>query len=252
VADDLAAQLADARHELGVLRGIAVDLEQRLDLALGDVTRALGERDQARADTEQAGRDKKSWQDWAAGHKTTAAEQRRHLGQAWAELDTVRGERDQLEREVTELRALFDLQFTRMGDATARWRAKDPDTRALVLPDLGNLLQWLMADADQVRGELAKTVSNFEEYAETTAEANQELRAELADADRRRTAYEEGVSEQVEGLRDELRRAQSVIEAAKAWRARIVDPPDTWADNEALALIAAVDALDHGEAGRDG
>lgn len=46
-------QLADVRHELDVLRGINVDLDQRLDLALQEVTKALAERDQARAELER-------------------------------------------------------------------------------------------------------------------------------------------------------------------------------------------------------
>lgn len=46
--------------------------------------------------------------------------------------------------ELHELRALFDLQQTRMAAATALWRAEDPATRAQVLPDLGALLQWLI------------------------------------------------------------------------------------------------------------
>jgi hypothetical protein len=42
---------------------------------------------------------------------------------------------------------------------------------------------------------------------------------------------------------------RDVVEAAKAWRARIVDPPNLWADDEDHALIAAVDALS--DAGTD-
>jgi len=42
------------------------------------------------------------------------------------------------------LRRTFDLQWTRMGDAVARWREGDPE-RELVRPDLGVLLAWLLA-----------------------------------------------------------------------------------------------------------
>ena len=45
-----------------------------------------------------------------------------------------------LEAEVAALRQIFDLQWTRMGDATERWRAEDPTARAQVMPDLGDLL----------------------------------------------------------------------------------------------------------------
>lgn len=52
---------------------------------------------------------------------------------------------DDLEREeVAELRQVFDMQWKRMGEATALWRAEDPEARALVMPDLGDLLKWLM------------------------------------------------------------------------------------------------------------
>lgn len=54
--------------------------------------------------------------------------------------------------ELFELRQLFALQQTRMEAATARWRAEDPEGRALILPDLGALLRWLMDDADLARG----------------------------------------------------------------------------------------------------
>lgn len=46
--------------------------------------------------------------------------------------------------QVEENQALFDLQWTRMGEATALWRAEDPGARELIQPDLGALLTWLM------------------------------------------------------------------------------------------------------------
>jgi hypothetical protein len=48
---------------------------------------------------------------------------------------------------VPEYRALFDLQHKRMAEATALWRAEDPEKRELVMPDLGALLTWLMERA---------------------------------------------------------------------------------------------------------
>lgn len=56
-----------------------------------------------------------------------------------------------VQEELAELRRLFELQWARSQEATARWRAEDPETRAAVLPDLGVLLKWLMDDADQAR-----------------------------------------------------------------------------------------------------
>lgn len=59
-----------------------------------------------------------------------------------------------LAEEAADLRALFDLQQTRVQAATERWRAEAPAERAGVLPDMGRLLDWLMADADRLRREL--------------------------------------------------------------------------------------------------
>jgi hypothetical protein len=39
-------------------------------------------------------------------------------------------------------------------------------------------------------------------------------------------------------------RCEQVVKAATAWRERIADHPELWADREDLALIAAVDALE--------
>lgn len=56
-------------------------------------------------------------------------------------------------RERDELRALFDAQWARSREADEMWRAEKPEERALVWPDLGVLLAWLM---DRVRGGEAK------------------------------------------------------------------------------------------------
>ena len=66
-----------------------------------------------------------------------------------AMVDLIRGQTEELRTEVAELRQLFQMQWTRMGEATARWRAEDPEGRELIQPDLGDLLTWLMAAADQ-------------------------------------------------------------------------------------------------------
>lgn len=62
-----------------------------------------------------------------------------------AVLAIVERERAELLAEVAELRALFDLQWTRSRQADAMWQAEDPEKRANVWPDLGALLTWLMA-----------------------------------------------------------------------------------------------------------
>lgn len=60
---------------------------------------------------------------------------------------------DAAEAELAELRAVFELQWTRMDEATKWWRAEDPGARALIMPDLGDLLRWLMDQAGNVRAE---------------------------------------------------------------------------------------------------
>jgi multidrug efflux pump subunit AcrA (membrane-fusion protein) len=46
--------------------------------------------------------------------------------------------------EIVEMEALFDLQQTRMEEATVAWRAAHPGNDT-TLPDLGELLKWLLA-----------------------------------------------------------------------------------------------------------
>ncbi len=57
--------------------------------------------------------------------------------------EALRGENEKLRAERDELQALFDLQSTRMEKASALWREAHPSEK-LVLPDLGDLLEWLM------------------------------------------------------------------------------------------------------------
>lgn len=53
-----------------------------------------------------------------------------------AEIETLQGKNAELER-------VFELQQTRMGKATKMWRKAHPGKKN-VLPDLGDLLEWLM------------------------------------------------------------------------------------------------------------
>lgn len=64
------------------------------------------------------------------------------------------GEIERLRAENAEYRAIFDLGYTRCREAEARWRAEDPEARALVMPDLGRLVEWLMAEVDRARAVL--------------------------------------------------------------------------------------------------
>lgn len=59
----------------------------------------------------------------------------------------LRAERDQLQEEVVELRAIFDLQQTRMKQATRLWQKAH--NKPNVLPDLGDLLTWLCENMNQ-------------------------------------------------------------------------------------------------------
>jgi hypothetical protein len=49
-----------------------------------------------------------------------------------------------VQQDNDELNRLFRLQQTRMHEATAAWRKANPGNE-LVLPDLGDLLTWLLA-----------------------------------------------------------------------------------------------------------
>ncbi len=86
--------------------------------------------------------------------------------------------------EVATMRALFDLQWRRMTEATARWRAEDPDARAQVMPDLGALLQWLMGEQDRRHEAKAAAVIHLQaelDRAITRANHNARLAADERD-----------------------------------------------------------------------
>lgn len=69
------------------------------------------------------------------------------MGASAAEADNLNSdERSELE----DFRRLFEVQWGRMAEATARWRAEDPAARSLSMPDLGALLKWLMDDVDRL------------------------------------------------------------------------------------------------------
>ncbi len=55
----------------------------------------------------------------------------------------------QLEADCAELQQLFDLQYTRMGEATKFWR--EATGRHDVMPDLGDLLAWLVDEIKRLR-----------------------------------------------------------------------------------------------------
>jgi hypothetical protein len=75
----------------------------------------------------------------------------------------MQAELDRANAELSEHHALLELQWTRMGAATQRWRAESPAERARVLPDLGELLDWLMAQADAAANENLGSASHQHE-----------------------------------------------------------------------------------------
>jgi hypothetical protein len=60
-----------------------------------------------------------------------------------------------LRTEVAELRAIFDLGWSRTQEATRLWQAEAPEERALVWPDLGHLIEWMIQRHDKIDAALA-------------------------------------------------------------------------------------------------
>jgi hypothetical protein len=59
-----------------------------------------------------------------------------------SEIRELRAALEKAQRDAADLQALFDLQWTRMSEATKLWR--EATGRHDVSPDLGDLLKWLM------------------------------------------------------------------------------------------------------------
>lgn len=60
-------------------------------------------------------------------------------------IDSFVDEIERLKADNAELNALFDLQYKRTTEATKAWRKANPDNDN-VLPDLGNLLEWMLKE----------------------------------------------------------------------------------------------------------
>lgn len=72
-----------------------------------------------------------------------------------------RKERDDAETETAELRAIFDLQQTRMSEATKYWQERTGNTEH---PDLGDMLHWFidrLNESEQRRAELELLVDKL-------------------------------------------------------------------------------------------
>lgn len=100
------------------------------------------------------------------------------LQHGWEKANYVRA--TEAERENRELRSLFEIQQMRMQEATAAWRAEWPEERELIMPDLGDLLTWLMEKAGlspfdgSVPADLAQERAMTEESEEILAVAEEE------------------------------------------------------------------------------
>ncbi len=138
---------------------------------------------------------------------------------AEAQRDRARAEHGHLlnvaHSQIAEWTALFELQQSRMHKATALWQQEDPATRKRVLPDLGKLLDWLMA--------------------------RHATSSQAADRHRRRA----------DDAHDLLRHRHEVVAAAVAWHhaVRHAHAQHSAASYSAgfeagITLLAAVDALD--------
>ena len=74
---------------------------------------------------------------------------------------TAEKSRKEAEEEVKELQAVFDLQQTRMGKGTKMWRIATGKND--VLPDLGDLLDWLMDQIEKAEAANAKLTAFINE-----------------------------------------------------------------------------------------
>jgi hypothetical protein len=64
------------------------------------------------------------------------------------EFEAAAAEVARLQAKLKDYEQLFDLQWSRSQQADALWRAEAPADRANVMPDLGDLLEWLIERGD--------------------------------------------------------------------------------------------------------
>lgn len=69
-----------------------------------------------------------------------------------------------LEAKNAELEHLFEMQWRRMGAATAAWRQAHPGND-LVLPDLGALLAWLLDHIEKLEAGIRRLIRDEEDAA---------------------------------------------------------------------------------------
>lgn len=66
-----------------------------------------------------------------------------------------RAEVEAAEKALKEYDQLFEMQYKRDIEASLRWQAEDPTGRAMMLPDRGNLLDYLWAELQKAEQRLA-------------------------------------------------------------------------------------------------
>lgn len=208
---DLVGQLADVRYERDVLRDQATDISQRLDLALADAGRALRERDLlgfalAKAlETVAAGSDlRQRFVDRALQAEAERDRLRAELADVRQSLKIVESQRDNARSEADRLDHLLSQAHDEV-DAARR----EPD-QAHATARRMSMFERAFWDTQEV---LDKALGPDERdgageglagEVRLLAQQRDQARAELADADRRRSEFDERVSAQVEDLRAEL------------------------------------------------
>lgn len=144
-----------------------------------------------------------------------------------AQLAAVTKERDEARVDNDELNSLFELQHARVQCATKMWQ--EHHGKPHVLPDLGELIAWLMAEA------LAAAVKHDE--------AREQLRLANVDANEAGANYTDALSD----LAQEREQAQSIARqllVEQERRAKLEAAMETmeqsfkFATNDALRLAA--------------
>jgi hypothetical protein len=130
----------------------------------------------------------------------------------------------------------------RLRQELARWESGQRRKGTLVVESVPDGLRYA---AELVR---AQGTEGGEGHDELLVAAAQRLKG-LHDAAGHLLAEAVANRAERDSLAARLADAERVVEAAKAWVASIVDPPNAWADDADFALIAAVDAYQSTRAG---
>ncbi len=110
--------------------------------------------------------------------------------QGRGELKSAMNQLKECQKENKEIQALFDLQHTRMKEATRLWQ--DATGKHDILPDLGDLLTWLLDEIDRLEKgkdedskKIAKYIVTLEQRTKEDCKARLEDKAEILPKDER-------------------------------------------------------------------